>query len=95
MCVQAANDTNVQADREAIQKELTTLADEIDTIGRDTEFNTKKLFDGSLETSASPFTTIRKNTEPFLPTLHIYFAENDYTTIQSNSGDPTMSGYNE
>lgn len=95
MCVQAANDTNVQADREAIQKELTTLADEIDTIGRDPKFNTKKLFDGSLETSASPFTTIRKNTEPLLPTLHIYFAENDYTTIQSNSGDPTMSGYNE
>lgn len=43
LAVQAANDTNVREDREALQKELVQINDEIDRIGRDTEFNTKKV----------------------------------------------------
>lgn len=49
LAVQSANDTNVEADREAIQAELDALVDEIDRISTDTEFNTQKLLDGSLD----------------------------------------------
>ena len=47
LAVQAANDTNVAADREAIKEELTALEAEIDRIGGQTEFNTMKLLDGT------------------------------------------------
>lgn len=49
LTVQAANDTNVTADREAIAKEITALASEITRIGSQTEFNTQKLFDGNFK----------------------------------------------
>lgn len=47
LTVQAANDTNVSADRYAIAKEVAALASEIDRIASQTEFNTMKLLDGS------------------------------------------------
>ncbi|WP_303866744.1 flagellinolysin [Acetobacterium wieringae] len=43
LSVQAANDTNVAVDREAIQSEIDQLTKEVDRIGNTTEFNTKKL----------------------------------------------------
>ncbi|MGI6332221.1 MAG: flagellin [Zhaonellaceae bacterium] len=43
---QAANDTNVNVDREEIQKEINQLTSEINRIGNTTEFNTQKLLDG-------------------------------------------------
>ncbi len=46
LTVQAANDTNVAADREAISKEQTALTDEITRIASQTEFNTQKLLNG-------------------------------------------------
>ena len=49
LAVQAASDTNTDVDREQIQKELDQLREEIDRIARTTEFNTKKLLDGKLE----------------------------------------------
>lgn len=47
LTVQAANDTNVVADRDAIASELTALTAEVDRISTDTEFNTMSLLDGS------------------------------------------------
>ena len=47
LTVQAANDTNVAEDRDAIQAEIKQLYGEIDRIARSTEFNTMKLLDGS------------------------------------------------
>jgi len=47
LAVQAANDTNVSADRTAIKEELTALKKEFDRITTQTEFNTQKLCDGS------------------------------------------------
>ena len=52
LAVQAANDTNVDQDRDSIQNELTQLRDEIDRIARDTEFNTQKLLDGGASQSS-------------------------------------------
>lgn len=47
LTVQAANDTNVTADRQAIAAELHALTSEINRITSQTEFNTMKLLDGS------------------------------------------------
>lgn len=47
LTVQAANDTNVSADRNAISLELKALTSEIDRIAEQTEFNTMKLLDGN------------------------------------------------
>ena len=47
LTVQAANDTNVTADRDAIKEEQTALVAEIDRIAGQTEFNTMKLLNGS------------------------------------------------
>ncbi|MBN1066173.1 flagellin [Clostridium botulinum] len=47
LSVQSANDTNVKADRTAIQEEMNQLTSEIDRISNTTEFNTQKLLDGS------------------------------------------------
>jgi flagellin len=46
LTVQAANDTNVTADRRAIAKEIRALTSEIDRIATQTEFNTMKLLSG-------------------------------------------------
>ena len=47
LTVQAANDTNVTADRAAIKEELTALEAEITRIGTQSQFNTMNLLDGT------------------------------------------------
>ena len=49
LAVQSANDTNVSADREALQLEINSLSSEITRIANDTEFNTQKLLNGSFK----------------------------------------------
>ena len=49
LTVQAANDTNVTKDRQAIAAEIYALTSEITRIGEETEFNTMKLLDGSFD----------------------------------------------
>src|SRR4051794_6041501 len=51
LAVQGANDTLTDTDRGAIASELTALRSEIDRIAGNTEFNTKKLLNGSLSTT--------------------------------------------
>jgi flagellin len=48
LAVQAANDTNEIEDRAAIGKEVLALQNELDRIANSTEFNKKKLLDGSV-----------------------------------------------
>jgi len=48
LAVQSATDTNTDEDRIELQKEVAQLLSEIDRISSDTEFNTKKLLDGTL-----------------------------------------------
>jgi len=47
LAVQSSNDTNVSADRDAIQSEIDALAEEITRIADNTEFNTQNLLGGS------------------------------------------------
>ncbi|MCR4419341.1 MAG: flagellin [Clostridia bacterium] len=48
LAVQAANDTNTDEDRTQLQAEVTQLIQELTRIANNTEFNTKKLLNGSL-----------------------------------------------
>lgn len=48
LLVQAANDTNILSDREAIQTEIDMLNDEIDRITDETEYNTIKVLQGGI-----------------------------------------------
>ena len=51
LSVQAASDaTMTPSDKAAIQKEIESLKDEVDRISTDTEYNSKGLLDGSLDT---------------------------------------------
>ena len=47
LAVQAANDTYTSTDRAEIQKEIDQLVEEVDRIAATTEFNNKKLLDGT------------------------------------------------
>ncbi|MBF0498588.1 MAG: hypothetical protein HQM09_00510 [Candidatus Riflebacteria bacterium] len=53
LAVQAGNDTLTGNDRLEIQKEVYQLRDDLNRISRNTEFNTKKLLDGSQTASFS------------------------------------------
>ena len=49
LAVQGANDTNQTIDRDAINKELAALTDELDRIATTTQFNKQNLLDGSFK----------------------------------------------
>lgn len=49
LAVQGANDTNQEIDRDAINKELAALTDELDRIAETTQFNKQELLDGSFQ----------------------------------------------
>ncbi|MDN5346229.1 MAG: flagellin [Petrotoga sp.] len=51
LAIQAANDTNVTADREALQDEVEQLIAEVTRIANNTEFNTQKLLNGTFTNS--------------------------------------------
>lgn len=52
LAVQAENGTNTDEDRGALNEEYTALVAEITRIGDDTEFNTKKVLNGTIATGA-------------------------------------------
>lgn len=56
LAVQAASDTNTAQDRTNLQDEMDQLTKEIDRIADTTEFNTKKLLDGSMGSAVSAAT---------------------------------------
>lgn len=53
LAVQAANGTLTDTDRTVIQDEINQLREQIDRVGNDTQFNTKKLLNGSLSENAN------------------------------------------
>jgi len=56
LSIQASNDTYTDSDRSAMQAEMKQLQTEIDRIGNTTEFNTRKLLDGSGANGAGEYT---------------------------------------
>jgi len=86
LAVQAANDTNTDADRNAIQNEIDQLVSEIDRIANTTEFNTKKLLDGTVVgIKAAVLGTYSINNNSSLKTTNIILTNASITTIQKNS----------
>lgn len=61
LLVQAANDTNTEADRNAIEQELSELSKEQDRIYNSSEFNTIDLFKGKDTFLAGPVTNTNVN----------------------------------
>jgi flagellin len=53
LSVQAANDTNVSVDRDAIKAEIDSLTTEVNRIAHTTTFNEKNLLNGSLATDGA------------------------------------------
>nr|WP_281186681.1 flagellin [Bacillus solimangrovi] len=86
LAVQAANDTNTKSDREHIQKEIDQLLTEIDSISEKTEFNTRKLLDGS-SAADTQFVTgeIAKTNIKNVPTVIDPSMESGRYEIQINS----------
>jgi flagellin len=67
LAIQSSNDTLTSNDRLEIQKEVNQLRDDLDRIARNTEFNTKKLLDGSqtaLISSSSAYISGMVNGQP-------------------------------
>jgi flagellin len=63
LAVQGATDTNTAEDRVTIQDEMTQLGEEIQRISAQTEFNTKKLINGSMGAAvATSVTGVIENT---------------------------------
>ncbi|KAB8139477.1 hypothetical protein F9U64_00140 [Gracilibacillus oryzae] len=60
LATQSANDTNVDVDREEIQKEMNQLTSEINRIGNTTEFNTQKLLNGGGEVKEIEMNTLQE-----------------------------------
>lgn len=58
LSIQASNDTNTDADRVALQQEVTQLINEIDRIGSDTTFNGIYLFADPPSKEAEPITKL-------------------------------------
>ena len=61
LAVQAASESITDSDRENISREMAQLKDEISRIATTTEFNTKKLLDGSLKTSKAAVARINRS----------------------------------
>jgi flagellin len=61
LATQASNDTNTAQDRKNIQDEMDQLGKEIDRIASTTQFNTKNLLDGSMDTTTTARANISTN----------------------------------
>lgn len=83
LAVQAANDTNTDADRAELQKEIDQLIQEIDRIAHTTEFNTKKLLNGDLQ-GAETISGFARFDEGAVDLF-------ESTIIVSSSGDSTIN----
>lgn len=91
LAVQAANDTNVSADRQSIQEEVDQLLEEVNRITEQSEFNTRKIFDGSLQGSSSG------GVSPYLKidgtNIRIFHMVNEFVAAQTPSGSSQIGDY--
>lgn len=84
LTVQAANDTNVAADRTAIDTEIDQLSAEITRIAGTTEFNTQKLLDGGSVATGGLTFQIGANAGQV---LNVKIADMDATALTVNALD--------
>ena len=90
LAVKAANGTNTSADREAIQKEVTALQDEISRVAESTEFNTQKLLNGDFAGNKAKTLQVGAENDT-QQTIKIEIAAMDATTLKVDSSKVDMS----
>lgn len=86
LSVQAANGTNTNEDRKAIQAEVEQLKAEIQRISDDTEFNTKNLLNGSLDRRS-----YSNNTKVKIISLSDVVPTKDYNVVVTAKGAPATA----
>lgn len=86
LAVQSASDTNTDEDRSNIQKEVDQLTSEIDKISTRTEFNTKKLLDGTLG-SAVAATVANEHTNTLVKGTAAAVADSTLTGLTDKDGN--------
>jgi flagellin len=84
LAVQAASDTNTDSDRSDIQDEMDALVQQINQIAGDTEFNTKKLLDGSM---GSAVTTAVANVQSNTALNSTTATTNDLVNLEDANGN--------
>lgn len=104
LCVQAANGTNSQNDKESIQAEIESLKEEVDRVASTTQFNSKNLLDGSMDARVYTNNCTRVQTSNFVA-AGIYDMEITKAATQAeipggpipatltNSGTVDINGY--
>ena len=92
LSVQAANGTNSDYEREEIQKEITSLLEEIDRVAATTEFNTITLLDGSCDCRTYAANATRISTSNNVPE-GIYQLRIDAPAERALANITTTGGY--
>ena len=92
LSVQAANGTETDDDREAVQNEIEQLQSELTRISDTTEFNTMKLLDGS-QSGSKVQASVSKSAEKNLKTVEATAQVNEMTTAvaKNTGGDSKLS----
>lgn len=95
LSVQAANDTNVTADRIAINEEINLIKKEINRVSRETEYNTYKIFNKSLTEDFSDGISViqifdANNGDPMDPASYGGIIFNGSTRVPWTDIDPNM-----
>lgn len=92
LSVQAANDTNTEEDRKALQEEIAALNKEVNRIAKDTEFNTLKVFDSSNASATSRVAADGKRVVTRRDDYVTYAAQNFSGVISASGGKFTQQG---
>ncbi|MEO5366332.1 MAG: flagellin FliC [Magnetococcus sp. WYHC-3] len=88
LAVQSANDTNSQKDRWDLQKEVNQLVQEIERIGRDTEFNAQPVLDGTYSEGSTILPNFGGTSTGNAARFHIGANTNQY--VEVNIGPATV-----
>ena len=97
LAVQSANATNSASDRDALNSEVNQLTSELDRIAKTTEFNGRKLLDGSFTSAAFQ---VGSNANQTITATSSNFSTNSYgnyriggkaVTSTDNNGDMTLN----
>lgn len=92
LAVQSSNDTNTDADRQELQKEISQLQTEVTRIADNTEFNTKTLMNGDLGITATGALTNTTNAQSVKIVNAGSLADGDTFTINQTVTHAAESG---
>lgn len=86
LAVKSSTGTLTTADREAIQKEVSALSDEINRVAKDTEYNTQNLLGGEQEMKGYIYTADKKDPNVKVLGYDPDFPAGDYKILYTKTG---------